>query len=184
MISKEIISAVFEDIETAAGERNIDKFSSTRDIFTARIQTYVSETDKWLESAIIGEIGNNTFDHNYEYAENYPRGVFCDLNYRGKFVVLADFGRGIRASLSQVIAVKTDKEALETAFTRRISGRSPEQRGSGLKFVHETISENGWELYFQSGTGCCQIYNAVMNFYESEISVTGCLAILQFSKDN
>jgi hypothetical protein len=35
-----------------------EHFSATRDTFTARMQSYVIETNKYLEAAIIGERGN------------------------------------------------------------------------------------------------------------------------------
>lgn len=41
-------------------------FSKTRDVFQARLDTYISRTNKYLESAVIGEIGNNTYDHNLD----------------------------------------------------------------------------------------------------------------------
>jgi hypothetical protein len=96
-----------------------------------------------LEAAIIGEIGNNTFDHNFVFENEYPRGVYGNFSYCNKYTVLADFGRGIKQSLLDVLpSLKSDVEAVETAFTKRISGRSPEQRGNGLKFVSETIQQN------------------------------------------
>ena len=72
-------------------------------------------------------------------------------------------------------------EAVETAFTKRISGRSPEQRGNGLKFVSEKIQDNNWHLYFQSGSGSCSIDRHGINFFEKMPSITGCLAILDLN---
>jgi hypothetical protein len=157
-----------------------EKMCKTRDIFSARLQSYVTENKKWLEAAIIGEIGNNTFDHNFTYAADHPRGLYCDFNYMDTCIVLADFGRGIRSSLEEVISVDSDIEAMEIAFTKRISGRAPEQRGNGLKFVKQTIIENNWYLYYQSGSGCCKIDNKVITFFESEKYFTGCFAIVCF----
>ena len=71
-------------------------------------------------------------------------------------------------------------EALKAAFTEEISGRAPEQRGNGLKFVAENMIKNKWSLYFQSGNACCVIENGDISFMESKISVIGCLAILSF----
>ena len=72
-------------------------------------------------------------------------------------------------------------EAVEIAFTRRISGRAPEQRGNGLKFVTEAIQENNWHLYFQSGLGSCSIDINGITFIEKPVSIVGCLAIINFS---
>jgi hypothetical protein len=72
-------------------------------------------------------------------------------------------------------------EAVETAFTKRISGRSPEQRGNGLKFVSETIRQNNWHLYFQTGSGVCSIDGHEIKKKKKTPSIIGCLAILDFS---
>jgi hypothetical protein len=97
---------------------------------------------------------------------------------------LVDYGKGIRQSLLSVIPlIESDKEAIEIAFTKRISGRSPEQRGNGLKFVSETIQQNNWSLYFQSGSGACSIDKNGIQFLENTVMIPGCLAIMNFEKD-
>ena len=184
MISKTVLEAVVTEMLNCF-EKNDEYFSKTRDIFTARIQSYVLETQKYLEAAIIGEIGNNTFDHNFIFEKNYPRGVYCNLSYMQKYTVLADYGKGVKQSLMAVLSsIGSDLEAVETAFTKRISGRFPEQRGNGLKFVSEVIQQNNWHLYFQSGSGSCSIDRNGMRFFENTISLTGCLAVLDFSGEN
>jgi hypothetical protein len=181
MIEQEITEAVILEMKNCF-ENDKKYFSSTRDVFSARVQSYILETQKYLEAAIIGEIGNNTFDHNFIFENNHPRGVYCNLSYQQKYIVLADFGKGVRQSLSSVVpSINSDTEAVEIAFTRRISGRSPEQRGNGLKFVSETIQQNNWNLYFQSGNGCCSIDNKGMKFFNHDISVLGCLAVINFN---
>jgi hypothetical protein len=180
MIAEDVTTAVIA--ETVSGyNENDDFFSKSRDIFAARIQSYILETKKYLEAAVIGEIGNNTFDHNFAFERSLPWGVYCNLLYKHKYIVLADYGRGIRQSLLSVLpAIVSDTEAVETAFTKRISGRSPEQRGNGLKFVSETIRQNNWHLYFQSGSGSCSIDGHEIIFSSKMPSITGCLAILDF----
>ena len=64
MFEKEFIKTLAEKIEKAALEKNTDYFCTMRDIFQARLDSYVARTSNYLASAIIGEIGNNTFDHN------------------------------------------------------------------------------------------------------------------------
>jgi hypothetical protein len=181
MIAETIVETV--TAESIKGFNKTDVyFSKTRDVFTARIQSYIMETKKYLEAAVIGEIGNNTFDHNFIFEENFPWGVYCNLSYKREYIVLADYGMGVRRSLLSVLpSIGSDLEAVETAFTKRISGRSPEQRGNGLKFVSETIQQNGWHLYFQSGSGSCSIDRKGITFSEKIPIVTGCLAILDFS---
>jgi len=161
---------------------NSEFFSETRDIFTARMQSYIIGTKKYLEAAIYGEIGNNTFDHNFIFENSHPRGVYCNLSYKQKYAVLADFGMGVKQSLLSVLpAISSDLEAVETAFTKKISGRSPEQRGNGLKFVSETIQQNNWHLYFQSGYASCSIDRNGISFSEEPLSLNGCLAILDLN---
>ena len=110
------------------------------------------------------------------------RGSYFNIDFEEKFVVLADFGRGIRESLSAVIKISDDVEAVETGFTKRISGRIPEQRGNGLKFVARTIIEKQWDFYFQSGNGCCVITNEKIEFFQTNDYFQGCLAIFNFSE--
>jgi hypothetical protein len=76
----------------------------------------------------------------------------------------------------------SDVEAVETAFTKKISGRHPEQRGNGLKFVASTIQKNDWHLFFQSGYGSCSIDHAGIRFFEAPSAVIGCLAIINFNR--
>ncbi|MDR3311668.1 MAG: hypothetical protein LBS64_00840 [Spirochaetaceae bacterium] len=58
-----IIAAVISAMTNCFGQ-DTEHFSPTRDVFTARVQTYITETQRYLEAAIMSEIGNNTFDHN------------------------------------------------------------------------------------------------------------------------
>jgi len=183
VIDEQIIEAVVSEMKNGFAEK--ENISETRDVFTARIQSYAVRTMKYLESAIIGEIGNNTFDHNFIFENNLQRGVYCSLSYNNHYIILGDYGRGIKQSLLPVIpSISTDLEALEIAFTKQISGRSPEQRGNGLKFVSETIQKNNWHLYFQSGFGSCSIDKDGIIFKEKSISIIGCLAVLDLNKGN
>ena len=182
MIEKTLVEAVVSEMNNCFKE-NEECFSRTRDVFTARLQSFVLKTEKYLESAIIGEIGNNTFDHNFGFNTAYPKGVYCNMLYKNRYTVLADYGKGIKQSLSLVLpSIASDIEAVEIAFTKRISGRSPEQRGNGLKFVAEMIQQNNWHLYLQSGLGSCSIDGDGIMFLEKTIAVTGCLAIIDFKE--
>lgn len=56
---------------------------------------------------------------------------------------LGDRGQGILSSLKQVLpTLQDDQVALNTAFEKKISGRSPEHRGNGLKFVRNVINQH------------------------------------------
>jgi hypothetical protein len=180
LIERVFIEKIVSEMNGCFG-KNDTFFSKTRDIFAARIQSFILETEKYLEAAIIGEIGNNTFDHNFGFSSIYPGGVYYNSACEQKYAVLADYGKGVRQSLLLVLpSISSDKEAVEIAFTRRISGRAPEQRGNGLKFVSDAIRQNNWQLYFQSGSGSCSIDKNKIIFCEETIPVTGCLAVIDF----
>ena len=59
--------------------------------------------------AVIGEIGNNTFDHNLDYDMNHQRDAYFSYDGNGDYVVLADFGEGERKTISRVKAVIRQK---------------------------------------------------------------------------
>ena len=181
MITKEQINRIISDIESASIRNDTDLFSKTRDVFQARLDTYVSRTNRYLESAVIGEIGNNTFDHNLDYDIHHQRGAFFTYNADGSYAILADFGEGVRKTISRVKEVNDDLEALELVFTENISSRSLEKRGNGLKFVSNSMIDQNWSLYFQSGTAVCSIDKKERIFYNSDIDIIGCLVILDFS---
>jgi len=122
----------------------------TRDVFAGRLSHIVpiekkglSKDDLPLVISIAGEIGNNSFDHNLGQWQDVPGCWFeLQLTRQQLWIVVADRGQGIYRSLSRVVPnLPDDQVAIEKAFSERISGRAPEQRGNGLKFVTGIISE-------------------------------------------
>lgn len=184
IFSDDYLNNIILQIENASKNKDKDFFCSSRDVFQARIDSYALQEGRYLESAIIGEIGNNTFDHNWDFAEGHARGTYLNLYEYKNTVILADFGRGIRNSLEKVCNTKDDTDAVKIAFTEQISGRAPEQRGNGLKFVLENVKKKNWSLYFQSGTGCCIITNENVIFKSTNTDIIGCLGILVFDGGN
>jgi hypothetical protein len=77
VIDQKIIDTVILDYQNRF-EQSGEYFSATRDVFAARVQSFVLESKKDLQGAIIGEIGNNTFDHNFVFDPNYPWGFMRD----------------------------------------------------------------------------------------------------------
>ena len=73
-------------------------------------------------------------------------------------------------------------DALKTGFTEIISGRSPESRGNGLKYVREIVVNNDIELFFQTGDAELKIKknDSDLNIKKSSISFHGCLALIKF----
>lgn len=172
-----------------AVEPKPEVYCQTRDVFQARLETLQAGlsrisplTTVSLVTAIAGEIGNNSFDHNLG---NWPdvSGIFFAYSMRTGKVVLADRGLGILATLKRVRPELTGAdEALKTAFTETISGRFPEARGNGLKFVRSIIINNPFALYLQTGNACLYLKQHDKNIViqRAEIPIRGCFAIIGF----
>lgn len=142
-----------------------EHYCETRDVFKARLDRMAIMLDNAPESkdlaplltAVAGEIGNNSFDHNFGSWPDAP-GIFFSYDTSKRIIVLADRGVGIRATLLRVRRdLKDDITALLVAFRERLSGRAPEKRGNGLKFVHSVAVENSIGVYLQSGTALAGI---------------------------
>lgn len=135
-----------------------------------------------LVVAVAGEIGNNSFDHNLGNWPDTP-GIFFAYNIHKRNIVLADRGLGILATLKRVKPeLNTDKEALQVAFTEIVSGRAPESRGNGLKFVRKVVAENPISLLFQTGNAELVLSkdSDVLSVRPSPKPFRGCLALLTF----
>ncbi|MDR2429206.1 MAG: hypothetical protein LBD62_05300 [Candidatus Margulisbacteria bacterium] len=182
---KEIVDCIFAsnlpDLNDTL-QKIFDKQSHCRqrDIFNARLDNFRLETNNHFLIAVCGEIGNNTFDHNSGDWRDIV-GLYFHWQIQG-FAIFLDCGKGVRKTLSSVVPnIASDKNALQIAFTERVSGRSPEKRGNGLKFVAKVMTAQKWDLYFQSGTGFCEITNGNMSFGNTASPVFGCLALLKYS---
>ena len=175
----------------AAKEEDMDKFGdfycSTRDAFEGRLNKMLnellagkvaSEDDAYILSAIAGEIGNNSFDHNLGNWPDVP-GIFFAYDFsKGIKIALADRGQGVLKTLKRVKPeLKNDAEAIEVAFTEKISGRAPESRGNGLKFVKESVESRKINLVFVSGNAQADL-NEKMEIKKLEKGISGCLAII------
>jgi hypothetical protein len=123
MIDEDIIKDIIKAMENGF-EKDKEHFSVTRDVFTARLESFIIDTKKYLEAAIIGEIGNNTFDHNFVFKNIRQKGVYCNfdsmrrvhtpsaclpreagswvVDFQKKYVVLSDYGRGVKDSLIHI----------------------------------------------------------------------------------
>jgi len=159
-------------------------------IFQARLikmQDAISQTESFnrilsLLVAIAGEIGNNSFDHNIGNWPDMP-GIFFGYDINKKEIVLADRGLGVLKTLKRVKPkLDNHQDALNIAFTEMISGRSPEDRGNGLKFVRKIVAENPISLLFQSGDAELEIdkETSKLNLKKSKRFIRGCIAIIKF----
>ncbi len=159
-------------------------------IFQARLKRMFDEivTVPALENlsslivAVTGEIGNNSFDHNIGNWPDVP-GIFLGYDISRREIVLADRGIGVLASLKRVRqSLNTDEAALATAFMEILSGRAPEDRGNGLKFVKKVITENPIGLVFQSGGTEVVLHkdDGGLQMRATQNIIRGCLAHITF----
>lgn len=135
-----------------------------------------------LLTSIAGEIGNNSYDHNLGQWPDMP-GIFFGYDLNKKQIVLADRGLGVFETLKRVKPeLKTYNEALNVAFTEIISGRTPEARGNGLKYVRNVISKNPINLEFQSGEAKLILKgnSADIIIEEAAENIRGCLAFITY----
>ena len=177
------ITANPDDVDTIS-----DYYCQTRGIFQARLDSMIImlskneklNQDKALLSAIAGEIGNNSFDHNLG---NWPdvMGIFFGYEILDDkcIIVLADRGLGILKTLQRVEPkLDNHKDALNMAFTQTISSRFPERRGNGLKFVKNSVESKKFNLIFTSGDAEINI-NKVFEIKKITENIKGCLAIIK-----
>jgi len=145
-----------------------------------------TEDDKgyaFLVVAIVSEIGDNSYNHN---VGSWPDivGSFFSYDLQRREVVLADRGQGVLATLKKVRpGLKSHGEALETAFTEVISGRAPERRGNGLKFVRKTVERNeNLDLFFQTGYAKLNLSqgSGLQISVDPEDAISGCLVKVSF----
>lgn len=172
-------------------ELSPEVYCQTRDVFQARLERLQSRLSKIMPIGIVslivavaGEIGNNSFDHNLGNWPDIP-GIFFSYAIRNRKVVLADRGQGILTTLKRVRPKLTSSsEAMKVAFTETVSGRYPETRGNGLKFVKSIIVKNPFLLYFQ--TGNAQLYlkkgDDQLNIEQAKSIIKGCFAVISFEE--
>ncbi len=163
-------------------------------VFQARLHRFEQElkATKGLEgeftliSSVVGEIGNNSFDHNIGAWPDI-RGILFAYDIKQRMIVLADRGRGILETLKRARpSLSGDEEALHVAFTEKLTGRTPENRGNGLKYVRNVVTDKNkkiaMELSFQSGTASLDLMNGDtdLTIIRSEDVIKGCLALISF----
>lgn len=158
-----------------------DRLRARIDSLTIRLlRQKIAEDRVRLLDAVLSEIGSNSFDHNIGQWQETP-GVFFDTEKTddGILCVLADRGQGIRRTLSRVRSgLSSDADALRVAFTERLSGRAPEQRGNGLKFVRSVLLEDGIDLWYGSGTAVYAVQERREEWLPANAPIVGCCAIL------
>lgn len=175
-----------------APELPSEYYSERQDRFTSRLvkmgvefqQTLGAHTEDIVSllTLVTGEIGDNSFAHN---AGNWPDvlGIFYAYDANKRIIILADRGRGVRATLQRVRpTIANDMEALRVAFTEVISGRDPEKRGNGLKVIREVAEKTAIGLTFRSGIGTVRIPKEPgrMEITQAKENVRGVYAVITF----
>ncbi len=165
-----------------------DQLCETRDIFQARSNRLLNDLKRivknenlvYLIVAAIGEIGNNSFDHNIGRWRDIT-GIFFGLDEKSRTIIIADRGQGVQATLKRVRpGIQSDAEALNVAFLETVSGRDPEQRGNGLKFVKKIVEENQLYLKLYTGKAVAEITKSEMKITEFDTVIPGTLTYLIF----
>lgn len=180
----------FEWASAPAGQApESDVYCRTRDVFQARLEQLqtklarlISLENVSLVTAVAGEIGNNSFDHNLG---NWPdiSGIFFAYDFSKRSVVLADRGQGILTTLRRIRPeLASARDSLRVAFTESISGRFPESRGNGLKFVRSVITNNPLTLYFQTGDAALDLkqHDKALALRRADTVIRGCFATIGF----
>lgn len=135
-----------------------------------------------LLTSIAGEIGNNSYDHNLGQWPDTP-GIFFGYDLVKREIILADRGVGILKTLTRVRPeLANHQQALKLAFTEMISGRKPEARGNGLKYVRSVIAENPINLIFQTGDAKLTMRGGRgdLNIEVTSENIRGCLAYITY----
>lgn len=176
-------------IESEKADTKSEFYCQTRDVFESRndktperlIVQGIDEGLAYMIFSMLGELGNNSFDHNLANWPDIP-GIFFSVVYDGKKgkAIIADRGLGVLKTLRKAKPeLKDDQEALEIAFTKKISSRILENRGNGLKFVKNNIMKNNLVLEFYSGDAEARI-NHAMEIKKSKNYINGCIVVLNF----
>ncbi|MDO8571525.1 MAG: hypothetical protein Q7R79_02510, partial [bacterium] len=120
--------------------------------------------------------------HNLVNWEDIP-GVFFGYDLDQRYIVLADRGQGILKTLLRVRPeLKSHTEALALAFTETITGRAPERRGNGLKYVRRNITKYPLTLLFRTGDAELTLKQGDNDLMikQAEKEIRGCLALITF----
>jgi len=141
-------------------------FCKYRDEFNAKLEHFLkmfrnfglSEADSQRATAVIGELGNNVFDHNLG---NWPTPIVGALiagqnypTYKRVEITIGDPGVGFYESLTKAFPdIKSDMDAIKKGLEGN-TGRVGEERGNGLKLIQKwTINNFSGQVMIHSGDG-------------------------------
>lgn len=140
-----------------------DEFDGKLERFITMFQHFgLNEDDARLATTLIGELGNNTFDHNLGSWPTDVSGCIITAQNWPKLkkiqFAIADPGVGFLGSLKAAFPeLKTDIEAIKKGMAGN-TGRIGEIRGNGLKLIQEwTIKDFCGKVSIQSGEGLVSV---------------------------
>lgn len=159
-----------------------------RDGFNAYLEHFIrmfinfglNDDNAKLATAVLGELGNNVFDHNLGSWPTDVVGCFvAGQNYPIKKMIqftIGDPGIGFLGSLKSAYPeLKNDCEAIKKGLSG-YSGRIPEKRGNGLKWVQNwTLNNFSGKLAIHSGACLVEVDKDGMKEWPVN-KITGTLA--------
>lgn len=176
------------DMDNGVGFLLPEELCATRDVFQARLEKmniFLKRDEEFCAIApiigiIVGEIGNNAFDHNLGNWRDVA-GLYFYYDILSRSVVLADRGLGVQVTLKRVRPeIHSDCEALMIALKEVVTSRAPEKRGNGLKLVEKMVLAQNMELDLYSGTGHYAIRQGMTACSQAENAYQGVIAVLKF----
>lgn len=162
-----VFMTAFEWVRTEqANEPSGDVYCPTRDVAQGRVQKLpkILQAEHWPEgvayvfAAIMGELSNNSFDHNNMWRD--VSGCWFEVVSEGKTLrgIVADRGQGVLSSLRQAHPEISDEvEALVRVFRGGITGRAPERRGNGLRYVWDEMNKRLPESHLRYASGPAEL---------------------------
>jgi len=140
----------------------------------------LNEVERSMATSLVGELGNNVFDHNDGQWPTSVRGaiILAQMNpqKRRVEVVVADPGIGFSGSLKALNPnIASDVDAIKLGLTG-VTGRVGESRGQGLQIVQNwTIEKFAGTVRIHSGRGLVEI-DANGQRVETVFPIVGTLA--------
>ncbi len=143
--------------------RYVDEFSARLGRFEKMFKNFgLNDDDAKRALVIVGELGNNVFDHNLgSWPTNFSGAIIAAQHYpetKRIEVVIGDAGVGFLGSLHNAFPdLSRDVEAIKKGL-EGYTGRVGEKRGNGLKLVQRwTITNFHGTLLIRSGGGLIHV---------------------------
>ncbi|OGC92766.1 hypothetical protein A2876_00200 [Candidatus Amesbacteria bacterium RIFCSPHIGHO2_01_FULL_48_32b] len=140
-----------------------DEFNARLEYFIKMFQNFgLDEDDSRRATSLVGELGNNVFDHN---SGNWPKNIVgcliagqCYPRRNEIMISVGDPGIGFLGSLKLAFPeLEDDLSAIKKGLSG-FTGRVGERRGNGLRLIQEwTINNFSGKVIIQSGSGQVEV---------------------------